>query len=76
LESYYNDARMNGLTVDRHHEEKSVELFADNIIRAGQLFLENPNETPFIATWNRVHAADPDFLADFKRAAAEDEAEF
>ena len=76
LESYYNDAKMNGLTVDRHHEEKSVELFADNIIRAGQLFLENPNETPFIATWNRVHAADPDFLADFKRAAAEDEAEF
>ncbi|MEM7596134.1 MAG: glycosyl transferase [Pseudomonadota bacterium] len=75
LESYYNDAKMNGLTVDRHQEEKSVELFADNIIRAGQLFLENPNETPFIATWNRVHAADPDFLTDFKRAAADDEAE-
>ena len=76
LESYHSDARMNGLTVDRHLEEKSVELFADNIIRAGQLFLENPNETPFIATWNRVHAADPDFLVDFKRAAAEDEADF
>ncbi|MEL7279222.1 MAG: glycosyl transferase [Pseudomonadota bacterium] len=75
LESYYNDAKMNGLTVDRHQEEKSVELFADNIIRAGQIFLEKPNETPFIATWNRVHAADPDFLTDFKRAAAEDEAE-
>ncbi|MEL7128617.1 MAG: glycosyl transferase [Pseudomonadota bacterium] len=76
LDSYYNDARMNGLTVDRHQEEKSVELFADNIIRAGQLFLENPSETPFIATWNRVNAADPDFLVDFKKAAAEDEAEF
>ncbi|MEL6119659.1 MAG: glycosyl transferase [Pseudomonadota bacterium] len=76
LESYYSDAKMNGLTVDRHLEEKSVELFADNIILAGQLFLESPNETPFIATWNRVHAADPDFLMDFKRAAAEDEADF
>ncbi len=76
LDSYYNDAKMNGLTLDRHQEEKSVELFADNIIRAGQLFLENPNETPFIATWNRVHAADADFLMDFKKAAAEDEAEF
>ncbi|MEM7075265.1 MAG: glycosyl transferase [Pseudomonadota bacterium] len=76
LESYYNDAKMNGLSVDRHVEEKSVELFADNIIRAGQLFIENPNETPFIATWNRVHAADPDFLLDFRKAAAEDEKEF
>ncbi|MEM6499404.1 MAG: glycosyl transferase, partial [Pseudomonadota bacterium] len=62
--------------LDRHIEEESVELFADNIIRAGQLFLENPNETPFISTWNRVHAADPNFLSDFKRAAAEDDTEF
>ncbi len=31
-------------------------------MRAGQTFLDNPHETPFIATWNRVHAADPDFL--------------
>ncbi len=76
LESYYNDAKMNGLAVDRHKEEKSVELFAENIIRAGQVFLENPNESPFIPTWNRVHAADPDFLADLRRAASEDEARF
>lgn len=76
LESYYNDAKMNGLNVDRHTEEKSVELFAENIIRAGQVFLENPNESPFIPTWNRVHAADPDFLSDLRRAAAEDAEEF
>lgn len=76
LESYYNDARMNGLTVDRHAEEKSVELFAENIILAGQIFLEKPNESPFIPTWNRVHSADPEFLYDLRRAAAEDEKEF
>ncbi|MHA6265144.1 glycosyltransferase family protein [Arenibacterium sp. CAU 1754] len=76
LESYYNDAKMNGLTIDRHKEEKSVELFAENIIRAGQLFLENPNESPFIPTWNRVHSADPEFLYDLRRAAAEDAEEF
>jgi glucosyl-3-phosphoglycerate synthase len=76
LESYYNDAKMNGLNVDRHTEEKSIELFAENIIHAGQLFLENPNESPFIPTWNRVHAADPDFLSDLRRAAAEDVEEF
>lgn len=76
LESYYNDAKMNGLRVDRHKEEKSVELFAENIIRAGQIFLENPNESPFIPTWNRVHAADPAFLRDLRQAANEDAAEF
>lgn len=76
LESYYNDAKMNGLALDRHKEEKSVELFAENIIRAGQVFLENPHETPFIATWNRVNAADPDFLENLKKAAAEDATEF
>jgi glucosyl-3-phosphoglycerate synthase len=76
LDSYYNDAKMNGLSVDRHKEEKSVELFAENIIRAGQIFLENPHESPFIPTWNRVHAADPAFLSDLLRAALEDSKEY
>lgn len=31
-------SRMNGLHVDRHAEEGAVELFASNIMRAGQLF--------------------------------------
>lgn len=73
LEAYYNDAKMNGLSIDRHKEERSIELFAENIMRAGQIFIENPHETPFIPTWNRVHAADPDFLTDLKAAALADE---
>ena len=76
LEAYYNDAKMNGLTIDRHSEEKSIELFANNIIRAGQIFLENPHETPFIPTWNRVHSADPGFLDDLHAAAVADDKEF
>jgi len=76
LEGYYNDAKMNGLQLDRHSEEKCIELFAENIIRAGQVFLDNPHETPFIPTWNRVHAADPEFLGDLKAAVAADEKEF
>ncbi|TDK48718.1 glycosyl transferase [Antarcticimicrobium luteum] len=76
LESFYADARMNGLAVDRHKEEKSIELFAENIIRAGQVFLDNPHESPFIPTWNRVHSADPEFLADMRRAAAADLEEY
>ena len=76
LEDYHSDARMNGLTIDRHREEQSIELFAENLMRAGQLFLENPQETPFIATWNRINAADPAFLTEFKAAAALDAEEF
>ena len=76
LEAYYSDAQMNGLSVDRHSEEASIELFAENIMRAGHTFLENPYETPFIPTWNRVHAADPDFLRDMNAAVAADMKEF
>lgn len=62
IETYYNDARMNGLVLDRHSEEKAVELFAENIMHAGESFLANPMETPFIPSWNRVISAIPDIL--------------
>ncbi|MEB8385623.1 glycosyl transferase [Rhodobacteraceae bacterium KMM 6894] len=76
MEDYYNDAKMNGLSIDRHQEERAIELFSENIMRAGQFFLDNPKETPFIPTWNRVHSAEPDFLSELHAAAAADEAEF
>ncbi|ALI55843.1 hypothetical protein [Celeribacter marinus] len=76
IETYFNDARMNGLHVDRHVEERAVELFASNIMRAGQVFLENPMETPFIPNWSRVHAADPDIVADLVHAVSQDMDEF
>jgi len=76
LEDYANDAQMNGLAVDRHAEERNIELFAENIVSAGHIFLENPNETPFIANWSRVHAADPEFIGALKTAAAAEAAEF
>ena len=69
LECYHNDARMNGLSVDRHQEERAVELFAENIVEAGHIFLDNPHETPFIPTWSRVHAADQHLMADRLTAA-------
>lgn len=72
LEVYARDAQMNGLEFDRPAEERSIQLFADNIIQAGQVFLENPQESPFIANWNLVHATDPAFLTDFRAAVAAD----
>ncbi|MEL6509492.1 MAG: glycosyl transferase [Pseudomonadota bacterium] len=76
LEAYHSDAQMNGLALDRHSEEVSIELFAEAIMRAGQTFLENPHETPFIPTWSRVHAADPDFVRDLRAAAMADAEEY
>jgi len=76
IETYHNDAVMNGLKLDIHNEEKAVEMFAQNIMKAGQSFLENPMETPFIASWNRVVSAKPDVLECLKRAVEEDFQEF
>jgi len=76
LDCYYNDAKMNGLSVDRHSEEKTIELFANNIIEAGHVFLEFPSDTPFIPTWNRVHAADQSLMSDIIDAVDADIAEF
>lgn len=75
IETYYNDAIMNGLTVDRHTEEHAVEVFAQNIVNAGQHFLDNPMETPFIPSWNRVISAIPDILEQIYDAVELDNAE-
>ncbi|MGI9280142.1 MAG: glycosyl transferase [Endozoicomonas sp.] len=74
IESYYDDAVMNGLHVDRDTEERAVELFARNIMEAGQHFLENPMERPFIPSWNRVISAVPDILERLYDAVEEDNA--
>jgi len=74
VEAYYSDAVINGLTFDRHQEEKTVELFAQLIIIAGDAFLEKPSETPFIPSWNRVTNALPDILDRLRDAVEEDNA--
>ncbi|WP_370980333.1 glycosyl transferase [Agaribacterium sp. ZY112] len=76
VETYYNDARMNGLKLDVHSEEKAVELFAKNILAAGQSFLDNPMEKPFVPSWNRVTSAIPDVLEQIHTAVDQDMEEY
>ena len=76
IETFRNDAIMNGLTLDIHNEEKAVELFARNIMKAGESFLDNPMEAPFIPSWNRVISAMPDVLERLKAAVEEDNERF
>ena len=72
LEIYNNDAKINGLSLDINEEEIAIELFSNNIIIAGQEFLENPNENPLIPNWNRVQNAIPDFKDNFIQAVKDD----
>ena len=76
LEVYSHDAAMNGLSFYRHAEESSIKLFSDNIVLAGQAFLETPQEVPFSPNWNLINAADPALLADFKASVAADLADY
>ncbi|WP_372780823.1 glycosyl transferase [Litorivivens sp.] len=76
VEMYNNDALMNGLQLDIHREEQAVELFAGNIVKAGNIFLDNPMETPFIPSWNRVVSAIPSILCDLREAVEADRREF
>ena len=52
LEIYNNDAKINGLQLNINEEEIAIELFSNNIIIAGQEFLDNPNQNPLITNWN------------------------
>jgi glucosyl-3-phosphoglycerate synthase len=72
IDNYSNDASINELYVDRHKEESTVELFAQNIMDAGNMYLENPMETPFMPTWSRVVSAIPDIYSDLHAAVSED----
>ena len=65
-------SEMNGLKFDSHSEEKAVELFSKNIIKAGEDFYLNPMDAPFIPTWSRVKSAIPDFLIRLEKAVNED----
>jgi glucosyl-3-phosphoglycerate synthase len=74
IEQYFYDARINDLQFDRHSEEQSVEIFAQSIMLAGESFLANPMETPFIPNWNRVLSAMPEMEEQLLAAVALDNA--
>ena len=76
IDIYRSDAAMNGLRFDSHKEEEAVELFAVNIMKAGEAFYINPMDTPFIPTWSRVKSAIPDFLVRLNEAVSEDNKKF
>ena len=71
---YKHDAVINGLNYNVHKEEKTVELFAANIVEAGVQFTDNPTETPFVPRWNRVRYAIPEIMDKIRDAVEADNA--
>ena len=72
IDIYKNEAVFNGLTLDLNEEEKTVEMFAENIIKAGKSFLDQPMDTPFIPSWQRVEHASPGFINKLRKAVIQD----
>ncbi len=69
---YSDDAKLNGLTFDRHQEELAVETFSQALRRAGLGFVRDPMGAPQIPNWSRVISAMPDFLEEFRVSVEED----
>jgi sucrose phosphorylase len=78
VDSYHCDAAINGLKYDRHTEGSAVEVFAENILNAGEEFLDPSKsmDVPFMPSWKRVIAAVPDILFQLREAVEEDRLEF
>ena len=72
IDKYKADAAYNALEIDLNSEEKAVELFAENVMRAGEIFSCQPMAIPFMPTWSRVSSACPDFLYQLRVAIEED----
>jgi len=72
VDRYHNDAVINGMTLDRNQEENTVELFTKCIMRAGEQFLNDPTERPFMANWSRVLSAAPDVYEQLLDAVEKD----
>ncbi|MBX2808233.1 MAG: glycosyl transferase [Cellvibrionaceae bacterium] len=76
VETYKNDAIINGLSLDIHKEEQAIEMFAKNLMKAGQEFLDKPMDNPFIPCWNRVVSAIPDIYERLHQAVEDDHNDF
>ena len=59
ISSYSYDAEMNDIKLDINNEESYVELFSENIMKAGERVLDNPVKLNLMPNWSRVRSAVP-----------------
>ena len=51
---YQSDAISNSMSYDRDQEESMVSLFGQAVLEAGEDFLRDPTENPFVPSWSEV----------------------
>ena len=59
---YESDAVSNAMSYDREQEEMMVSLFGQSVLEAGEDFLQNPAESPFIPSWSEVQNKQKDIF--------------
>jgi glucosyl-3-phosphoglycerate synthase len=74
LDQYYADARINALKIDVNGEEETIELFTQSILDAGESYMDNPMDVPFIPNWRRVFSAEPEIGEQILKAVSDDNA--
>ena len=68
VERYAADSALNNLHYDFHAEEKTVDIFANIVYKAGMDLLDKPFKITYIPCWKRVSSAIPSFMDDFFEA--------
>jgi len=76
IRQYHADAVLNSLGYDRHEEERTIEGFAQLIIKSGSEYQTDPAGTASMPTWSRVITALPDFPTRLREQAVADAAEY
>jgi glucosyl-3-phosphoglycerate synthase len=74
VRSYNDDALINGLAFDRHSESQAVEVFSQALDAARDDFEADPLAFIGLPNWNRVTAAIPNFLDQYRDAIDADNA--
>ncbi|NBS16789.1 MAG: glycosyl transferase [Gammaproteobacteria bacterium] len=76
MESYENDAAINGLMIDRGGELSAASVFAAALHEAGRRFVEEDCYRPLTPLWDEVMRSYPDILSRLAFLVTEDKAEF
>ncbi|MCS3923301.1 glucosyl-3-phosphoglycerate synthase [Methanosalsum natronophilum] len=75
IRQYHADALCNGISYNRHKEERYVDIFADIIMSGGEQYLEEP-ENVLLPDWKRALSAIPNIRTKIQEAALEDMNEY
>ena len=75
IESYADDAAINGLRLDRGTEDRALAFFSTCLFEAGRSFVQDDHHHPLTATWDEVSRLQPQALARLQAAVRADTAD-